>query len=75
MVTYQSVLNAEYQKKLGRGAEPLEIAIHPFREKVEEVFASHVKLQEQIKELKKELINTNRKLKNLESKFNFKAKD
>ena len=46
MVTYQSVLNAEYQKKLGRGAEPLEIAIHPFREKVEEVFASHVKLQE-----------------------------
>ena len=75
MVTYQSVLNAEYQKKLGRGAEPLEIAIHPFREKVEEVFACHVKLQEQIKELKKELTNTNRKLKNLESKFNFKAKD
>jgi hypothetical protein len=62
MVTYQSVLNAEYHKKLGKDAEPLEVVIQPFRVKVEELYEAYAKVLKHIEKLENELEVVNKKL-------------
>jgi hypothetical protein len=68
MVTYQSVLNAEYYEKLGKNAEPLEIAIQPFRVKVEELYDGYHRVLKHIKGLEKELEIVRKKIKLVEDR-------
>lgn len=68
MVTYQSVLNAEYYEKLGKNAEPLEIAIQPFRVKVAELYDAYHQVLKHIDGLEKELEIVRKKIKLVEER-------
>jgi len=68
MVTYQSVLNAEYYEKLGENAEPLEIAIQPFRVKVAELYDTYHLVLKHIDSLEKELEIVRKKIKLVEER-------